>query len=292
MGNHRAPHGNRVASRGARVEASASYSSAGKRKAVKHAAPRKPLVSSLPSAPVLLGVAALSISATGAVSAATSSDANASDSGALLASPVNALTGVSVSGSSSLDDRRAQLVSRDSRRDALETATSEKLEAAAEAQAEERNAELAKLTAAAQNQADIIAENRWVLPIRSGTYRISEGFGEGREWRGYAHSGLDFAAPSGTPIHAVANGVITYAGYAGGCGNMTVQVLDDGTELKYCHQSAFGTSVGAKVRAGDVIGYVGTTGHSTGNHLHLEVAPGGGDPVDPYAALVANGATP
>jgi murein DD-endopeptidase MepM/ murein hydrolase activator NlpD len=258
---------------------------------VKHAAPRGPIIKGLPSAPVMLGVAALSLSATGAVSAAADETAAAS-SPVRFAAPANALSGSTDVGTTQLDDARAEIVSRDSQRDALETATSEKLQDAAEEQAEQRATELAKLARAAQDQAKEIKANQWVLPVPEGSYRISEGFGEGYSWRGYAHTGLDFAAPSGTPIYAVASGTITFAGYAGGCGNMTEQVLDDGTELKYCHQSSIATSVGTRVTAGQIIGYVGTTGHSTGNHLHLEVHPGGGDGVDPYAALVANGVTP
>ena len=68
--------------------------------------------------------------------------------------------------------------------------------------------------------------------------------------------------------------------------------LDDGTEIWYCHQTSFAVSGGETVRAGELIGYVGSTGNVTGPHLHLEVRPGGGDPVDPYAALVVHGVTP
>jgi murein DD-endopeptidase MepM/ murein hydrolase activator NlpD len=238
----------------------------------------------------MLGVAALSLSATGAVSAAA--DQSAAAAPVRFAAPANALSGSTDVGSTQLDDARAKVVSRDSQRDALETATSERLQDAAEEQAEQRATELAKLARAAQDQAKEIKANQWVTPVAQGDYRITEGFGDGVSWRGYAHTGLDFAAPTGTPVHAVANGTITFAGYAGGCGNMTMMVLDDGTELKYCHQNAIATSVGARVTAGQIIGYVGNTGHSTGPHLHLEVHPGGGDAVDPYAALVAHGTTP
>ncbi len=68
--------------------------------------------------------------------------------------------------------------------------------------------------------------------------------------------------------------------------------LEDGTELWYAHQTSYIVSVGQDVRAGEVVGYVGSTGNSTGSHLHLEVRPGGGDPVDPYTALVYHGLTP
>ena len=105
------------------------------------------------------------------------------------------------------------------------------------------------------------------------------------------HTGLDFAAPSGTPIVAVANGVITETGSAGAYGNQTIQTLDDGTEIWYCHQTEIGVNVGDRVIGGQQIGTVGSTGNTTGPHLHLEVRPGGGDPVDPYQALIFHGVT-
>ena len=70
-------------------------------------------------------------------------------------------------------------------------------------------------------------------------------------------------------------------GYNSSCGNKTVVTLDDGTEIWYCHQSSFGVSEGDEVRAGEVIGAIGSTGNVTGSHLHVEVRPGGGDPVEP-----------
>jgi len=91
---------------------------------------------------------------------------------------------------------------------------------------------------------------------------------------------------------AVAGGTITEVGYSGAYGNRTIETLADGTELWYCHQNTFGTSVGATVKPGQVIGYVGSTGNVTGPHLHLEVHPGGGDPVDPFTALQVHGLQP
>ena len=293
MGDHRAPRGARVAQRGERVTPE-SYAGAGKRRAAKHAAPRGPLVSGLPSAPVLLGVAALSVSATGAVSAAAADASQVTNDAApaRFAAPANAVGGESVVSTSSLEAERAELVSRDSARDALADASSQKLTDAAEAQAAERSTELDKLANAAQKRANELEADRWILPVAPGSYRITEGFGDGVSWRGYAHTGLDFALPSGSPVFAVANGTVFAAQYAGGCGYMVEIRLDDGTEIKYCHNSSLATSVGAKVRVGDVIAYSGATGHSTGPPVHREVHPGGGDPVDPFAALVAHGAKP
>jgi murein DD-endopeptidase MepM/ murein hydrolase activator NlpD len=90
----------------------------------------------------------------------------------------------------------------------------------------------------------------------------------------------------------VANGTVTGTGSAGAYGNRTIMTLTDGTELWYCHQSSIGVTVGQKVVAGQTIGAVGATGNTTGPHLHLEVRPGAGDPVDPYAALVQHGLKP
>ncbi|UMG93355.1 M23 family metallopeptidase [Nocardioides sp. TF02-7] len=184
-------------------------------------------------------------------------------------------------------------MSRDSDRDALEDASSVDLVQEVEQQAEQRNAALGELAEQAEKEAKQINLNRWVLPVAEGVYRLSAEFGQaGGYWSSGYHTGLDFAAPSGTQIRSVANGVVTETGYDGAYGNKTVITLEDGTEIWYCHQTAFAISEGDTVTAGQLIGYVGSTGNSTGPHLHLEVRPGGGDPTDPYAALSVNGVTP
>ena len=87
------------------------------------------------------------------------------------------------------------------------------------------------------------------------------------------HRGVDLAAPTGTPIYAAAAGVVTFArgGWNGGYGGLTIVSHSNGTQTLYAHQSRLGTSVGARVSQGEVIGYVGSTGRSTGPHLHFEV---------------------
>ena len=122
--------------------------------------------------------------------------------------------------------------------------------------------------------------------------RLTARFGEYSGLWSHFHTGLDFAAPSGTPIPAVANGVVTSTGYDGAYGNKTVITLDDGTELWFCHQTSYVVSPGDQVRAGQLIGYVGSTGNVTGPHVHIEVRPGGGDPVDPHSAMIAHGLKP
>nr|WP_237519904.1 M23 family metallopeptidase [Streptomyces sp. HUCO-GS316] len=112
-------------------------------------------------------------------------------------------------------------------------------------------------------------------------------------WSSGYHTGLDFAAPTGTPIKAIHSGTITEAGWSGSYGYRTVLTLDDGTELWFAHQSSINVSVGQKVTTGDVIGRVGATGNVTGAHLHLEVHAGGSaDGIDPMAWLRGKGLTP
>lgn len=103
---------------------------------------------------------------------------------------------------------------------------------------------------------------------------ISSGFGYRRDpFSGGAamHRGLDFRAPYGSPIHAAADGRVSYVGWKSGYGK--VVEIDHGAGLvtRYAHMSRFNAQVGAAVSAGDVIGAIGNTGRSTGPHLHFEV---------------------
>ena len=159
-------------------------------------------------------------------------------------------------------------------------------------QAREANAAIAKLAASAEDAAKKLAKDAWVSPLSPGGYRLTARFGQCSGLWAHCHTGLDFAAPSGTTIRAVAAGTITSVGWAGAYGNRTVQTLRDGTEVWYCHQSAVGVRVGQAVIGGAPIGAVGATGNTTGPPLHLEVRPGAGDPVDPFQALVFHGITP
>lgn len=95
------------------------------------------------------------------------------------------------------------------------------------------------------------------------------------------HAGLDFTAPVGTPIYATADGLVTEAGYnSGGYGNRVVINHGYGYETLYAHMYRIKTRRGQKVRRGEVIGYVGSTGKSTGPHCHYEVHRSE-NPVDP-----------
>lgn len=97
------------------------------------------------------------------------------------------------------------------------------------------------------------------------------------------HQGVDWAAPPGTPINAAFNGTIAFVGQQGGFGNFVRIQHPDGVATGYAHMSAFaeGLKAGQQVKAGELIGYVGTTGLSTGPHLHFELYVDGA-PVDPF----------
>ena len=258
---------------------------AGKRRAVRTARPST--LRRLPSAPVLLGVAALAVSVGGVLSTTGGGDTELAAAAPAKVAQAGALSGSL--GQDSVIAGRDSVVTRDSSRDALEDAAGGKLAAKVEQQAEQRNAELSNLAAAAEKHAKVLEKNLWQLPLAG--YRLTARFGETGLWATY-HTGLDLAAPAGTPLVAIANATVTSAGYDGAYGNKTVLTLEDGTELWYAHQTSISVSAGETVTAGQTIGTVGSTGNVTGPHLHLEVRPGGGDPVDPYAALIARGITP
>ena len=115
-------------------------------------------------------------------------------------------------------------------------------------------------------------------PVPNGKFR--SGFGPRRHpisRRIKMHNGVDFSAPSGTPIVAAGNGVVEEAGWGGGCGKRTILRHANGYKTIYCHQRRFakGVRAGARVRQGQIIGQVGSTGYSTGPHLHYEVVVNG-----------------
>ena len=92
---------------------------------------------------------------------------------------------------------------------------------------------------------------------------------------GRRHDGIDFPAPYGTPIGAAGVGTVISAGWnSGGYGNLVIVQHRLGYQTWYAHQSRFAVHVGSHVAGGVVIGYVGSTGHSTGPHLHFEVHEG------------------
>lgn len=104
---------------------------------------------------------------------------------------------------------------------------------------------------------------------------ITSRFGNRESIRSYGHTGLDIAAPAGTPIRATAAGEVIFSGYSGGYGYVVKISHGNGIQTYYGHCSELYVSTGDTVEAGDVIAAVGSTGNSTGNHLHFEVRVNG-----------------
>ena len=143
--------------------------------------------------------------------------------------------------------------------------------------------EIQKLIAQAAAAKPQLSFTGFICPLKSYT-RISSEYG----WRknpvtgvNKLHAGTDFAAPAGTPIYAAASGYVQVAGWSsGGYGNYVIIYhgkMSDGNQYStlYGHMRSVATSAGKYVQQGEIIGYVGSTGNSTGNHLHLEVWKGG-----------------
>ena len=110
----------------------------------------------------------------------------------------------------------------------------------------------------------------FICPISSGRYRVSAYYGDGRN-----HKAIDLAADRGTPIFAVAAGTVTYAGWDSDYGYNIIIQHANGIKTRYAHANALCVSTGATVAQGDMIATVGSTGWSTGNHLHFEVIVNG-----------------
>jgi murein DD-endopeptidase MepM/ murein hydrolase activator NlpD len=122
-------------------------------------------------------------------------------------------------------------------------------------------------------------------------YRLTSGFGMRVHpvlggLRG--HKGIDMAAPTGTPVYAPADGVVSKAEWFGAYGNFIAIGHGSELETRYGHLSRMAVSAGQRVRKGDLIGYVGSTGRSTGPHLHYEVRVAG-VAVDPRPYMTESG---
>lgn len=125
---------------------------------------------------------------------------------------------------------------------------------------------------------------RFLRPLN---VREGDGFGYPPGRGGRRHDGIDFPAPTGTPIGAAGRGVVTFAGWnTGGYGNLVVVRHRLGYQTWYAHQSRFAVSTGSRVAGGVRIGYVGATGHVTGPHLHFEVRRNG-VPINPEPMFLA-----
>ncbi|MFE4020465.1 M23 family metallopeptidase [Streptomyces sp. NPDC059101] len=180
-------------------------------------------------------------------------------------------------------------------------ATAEANAARAKAEAEAvRLAEVAKKKAEEERAAKVRAAreaerkrlNTFVAPV-TGSY-VSTGYkASSGLWSSGSHTGIDFHAASGTPVHAVGSGTIVEAGWGGAYGNNIVIRMNDGTYTQYGHLSSIGVTVGQTVTPGQQIALSGNTGNTTGPHLHFEArtGPDYGSDIDPIAYLRAHGVT-
>jgi murein DD-endopeptidase MepM/ murein hydrolase activator NlpD len=135
-----------------------------------------------------------------------------------------------------------------------------------------------------------LAKGPWRPPVPA-DYEVTSSFG----WRTSPiragadfHTGQDFARPHGSPVTAVSRGVVVYTGWSGGYGNLVRVRHANGVESWYAHLSVIDVTVGDDVRAGERLGEVGSTGNSTGPHLHLEIRVED-QPVDPMPWLARKG---
>ncbi|WP_097948758.1 M23 family metallopeptidase, partial [Streptomyces sp. ms115] len=144
--------------------------------------------------------------------------------------------------------------------------------------------------ASAQTGSSEATGSGWSAPLASPNvttqYRAS-----GASWSSGYHTGSDFQAASGTPVLAIGPGTVVSAGNSGSYGNEVVIKHEDGMYSQYAHQSSLNVSVGQTVTGGQQIGLSGSTGNSTGPHLHFEVrtGPSYGSDVDPIAYLRQHG---
>ncbi|MGW1892991.1 M23 family metallopeptidase [Streptomyces sp. NPDC002004] len=164
----------------------------------------------------------------------------------------------------------------------------------AEAEAKRKAEAAAKKARAEKERAAREAErrrlNRFVLPV-TGSY-ISTGYQASSSlWSSGHHTGVDFHAASGTPVHSVGAGTVVTTGWGGAYGNQVVIKMHDGTYTMYGHLSSIGVSVGQSVTPGQQIALSGATGNVTGPHLHFEArtSPEYGSDMDPVAYLRAHG---
>lgn len=175
-----------------------------------------------------------------------------------------------------------------------EAETKAKAEAKAKAQARAKAEARAKAARDAKARAARSAERTrlgsFQLPV-AGSYVTTGYKSSGSLWSSGSHSGIDFHAASGSSVVAVGAGTVVEAGWGGAYGNNIVLRMTDGTYTQYGHLSSIGVFVGQSVGAGQRIGLSGSTGNSTGPHLHFEArtTPSYGSDMDPVAYLRAHG---
>ncbi|MFJ2225481.1 M23 family metallopeptidase [Streptomyces anulatus] len=174
--------------------------------------------------------------------------------------------------------------------EAREKAAKAKAKAEAQRKAEARAKEVREEKARAARAAERARLNAFHLPV-AGSH-VTTGYNTGGAlWSSGSHSGVDFQAASGSSVVAVGAGTVVEAGWGGAYGNNIVLRMTDGTYTQYGHLSSLGVSVGQSVSSGQQIGLSGSTGNSTGPHLHFEArtTPDYGSDMDPVGYLRSHG---
>ncbi|WP_371676315.1 M23 family metallopeptidase [Streptomyces sp. NBC_01276] len=174
-------------------------------------------------------------------------------------------------------------------------------QAQAEAEAKQRASEAKRAAEAKEKSEREAAEraareearkrlNTFVAPV-DGSYVSTQYGAGGGMWSSGSHTGIDFHADEGTSVHAVGAGTIVEAGWGGAYGNNIVIKHNDGTYTQYGHLLSLNVSVGESVTAGQQIGLSGSTGNSSGPHLHFEARTGAtyGTDINPLAYLRQHG---
>ncbi|MDH6128991.1 M23 family metallopeptidase [Kitasatospora sp. GP82] len=248
--------------------------------AARHRMPRQPRSGSLLGVTAMAaGLGATSLAAAGSAAAATVAQPPAA--APALSAPDTASDRVL-----SADPGLALAARIQQQADGQHTTAEESARLAAAQEAEAKRA-------AQQTEAEAEAERARLgtLTLPTSDYTLTAHFAQSGSHWAHLHTGLDFAAPTGTPVTALGTGRVTSAGWSGAYGYRVIQTLPDSTEIWYCHLSAISAASG-EVAPGTVLGKVGATGNVTGPHLHLEVRPDGGAPIDPLSWLQAHGLQP
>ncbi|HEY9374799.1 M23 family metallopeptidase [Streptomyces sp.] len=232
------------------------------------------------------GIAGVATLATTGVIGTLASPALAADTEARALDDTGLTQAISVD---SLADRiNAQAAAQE--QEAFEAAAKAKAEAEAKRKAEARAKKIREERERAAREAERKRLNSFRLPV-AGSHVTTGYKAGGALWSSGSHSGIDFRAPSGSTVVAVGAGTVVEAGWGGAYGNNIVIRMNDGTYTQYGHLSAISVSVGQSVMPGQQIGVSGSTGNSTGPHLHFEArtSPDYGSDINPVAYLRARG---
>ncbi len=293
----------------------ASGRPAASRRVAKHRSSRRNATRRTQLIGLTAALAAAAGTTTVGLSSSVTGPANASGSTGLNPSQAEALTAARIDRRDlgSRDVSRIDLSLASTRQAAAETAAKQRAArlaanatltqrrslalAAAKAASAKKAAANAKALAAAKKEAlakaaaiKAAAAPEIVLPTTG--YHLTARFNQaGGRWA-HNHTGLDFAAPMGTPVRSVMAGEVIQADFEGAYGRQVKVRHADGTVTSYSHMSEFDVSVGDSVEAGTMVGRIGMTGNTTGPHVHFEVLPGGGDPIDPEPWLRDHGLNP